>query len=446
MKKKAKNMIGYTETILKYADDDSHVGTLDRADGVGEVGLGAEEAGRRLAVRFALQVEAAQIKQVRYQVFGCGFTLAACAALAQQVEGKSLKQAAELDAQTLDRELGGLPTDRSYCADLAIEALQAALSSVQQQSERVVTRHTVTTQSHDPRLSANTPLYRALMASPATNDIPAEDRQLFACLLAVAAQESVPLHLALNLSAEMLETLLSQVFPAIDKKKFSPVSAPKTTPPPDINPQVQSLLLGFVDPDLSGWGQFAALVLARVMAARAAHPGHLWVAMGLFERPQLSAAIRRHLPALAAANHQGMRWKRFFFRQVCEFKGGTMCKSPVCGDCSDYSLCFVPEEEPPASIKSDRYVSYKNIDCAGNSKKIMRMLRRHINDPQKSNLFWEKFKEKLAQVDHPGQGADQGVDELFLIHTYLNNLHEIFAEYDDQVAIELLEQIERECC
>jgi len=106
----------------------------------------------------------------------------------------------------------------------------------------------------------------------------------------------------------------------------------------------------------------------------------------------------------------------------------------------------VPEEEPPASIKSDRYVSYKNIDCAGNSKKIMRMLRRHINDPQKSNLFWEKFKEKLAQVDHPGQGADQGVYELFLIHTYINNLHEIFAEYDDQVAIELLEQIERECC
>jgi nitrogen fixation protein NifQ len=62
--------------------------------------------------------------------------------------------------------------------------------------------------------------------------------------------------------------------------------------------------------------------------------------MGLFSRPELSAAIRRHLPALAAANHKGMRWKRFLFRQLCEQTGGSLCKTPDCGRCSDYSLCF----------------------------------------------------------------------------------------------------------
>jgi nitrogen fixation protein NifQ len=66
--------------------------------------------------------------------------------------------------------------------------------------------------------------------------------------------------------------------------------------------------------------------------------------MGLFERPQLSAAIRRHLPALAEANHRNMRWKRFLFKQVCELNGGILCKSPNCGDCCDYALCF-PDSE-----------------------------------------------------------------------------------------------------
>ncbi len=40
-----------------------------------------------------------------------------------------------------------------------------------------------------------------------------------------------------------------------------------------------------------------------------------------------------------------MRWKRFFFKTVCDLNGGLMCKSPNCGVCSDYALCFAPEGE-----------------------------------------------------------------------------------------------------
>lgn len=344
-------MTGYTETILKYASDDSHAGTLDRPDGVGEVGLGSGEAGRRLAVRFALQIEADRIKQVRYQVFGCGFTMAACAALAWQVEGKNLQQAAQLDARSLNRHLGGLPVERGYCADLAIEALQAAVNSVQQRAATVTTTLAAEAEAHGPRVTKTDPLYRALVESAPAPEIMAEDRHLFACLLAVADQEGVPLHLALNLSELMLETLLFKVFPDIDKGQLLAKSGKKAASPPAINPQVQNLLLGFVGKGLSGWPRFAAPALAQIIAARAAHPGHLWIAMGLFERPQLSAAIGRHLPALLAANDKKMRWKKFLFKQVCEFNGGKMCKSPVCGDCSDYALCFAPEED---EISSDQ--------------------------------------------------------------------------------------------
>ncbi len=96
--------------------------------------------------------------------------------------------------------------------------------------------------------------------------------------------------------------------------------------------------------------------------------------------------------------------------------------------------------------KKDRYVSYKNIDCEGNSKRLMTMLRHHIDQPNRTNAFWEKFKEKLAQVGKPQENNGRCLDELFLIHTYINNLYEIFEEYEDTEALTLLDQIERECC
>ena len=95
---------------------------------------------------------------------------------------------------------------------------------------------------------------------------------------------------------------------------------------------------------------------------------------------------------------------------------------------------------------TDRYVTYNNIDCAGNSKKLMTMLRMHIDNPEKTNLFWEKFKGLLDKIGKPVENSDRQIDEIFLIHTYINNLYEIFEEYEDETALNLLSQIERECC
>ena len=96
--------------------------------------------------------------------------------------------------------------------------------------------------------------------------------------------------------------------------------------------------------------------------------------------------------------------------------------------------------------QTDRYVSYRNIDCAGNAKTLMIMLRKHIDDPQKSNVFWERCREQLAQAVNPQGNHGRHVDELFLIHPYINNRYEIFETCEDPQALTLLDQIERECC
>ena len=96
--------------------------------------------------------------------------------------------------------------------------------------------------------------------------------------------------------------------------------------------------------------------------------------------------------------------------------------------------------------KPDRYISFVGIEGDKNSRELMVMLRGHIDDPQKSNRFWELFREKLDRVGLTDGNGGRCLDELFLIHSYINNIRELFEEYDDQPALELLEKIETESC
>jgi hypothetical protein len=96
--------------------------------------------------------------------------------------------------------------------------------------------------------------------------------------------------------------------------------------------------------------------------------------------------------------------------------------------------------------KPDRYVSFVGIEGDKNSRELMTMLRRHIDDPLKTNRFWEIFKGKLEMVGKPDENSGRCLDELFLIHAYINNIGELFELYDDQPALALLEKIEAESC
>lgn len=97
-------------------------------------------------------------------------------------------------------------------------------------------------------------------------------------------------------------------------------------------------------------------------------------------------------------------------------------------------------------LKPDRYVSFAGIEGDRNSIELVARLRRYIDVPERTNPFWEKFKEKLARVGQPEQNGGRSLDELFLIHSYLNNIRELFEDEQDLPALELLEKIELESC
>jgi nitrogen fixation protein NifQ len=333
----------YTETIRKWATDTRRTGSIQDADGVGEVGLEAHLAGRRLAARFSLKVNLGRVADARYEVFGCGFSMAACAVAADLSIGYPLEKINEIDARRLGSALDGLPAERHYCAELAVDALRAAAASARS-GRKVVSSVLNQDVEHGPRVRTDAHVYSYLMQTPQPDAVLKEDRHLFACLMTVAAQESKDFAAVLGLEDCALDSLMSLFFPGLRKDVLLQHSRSSERNPSECNDEVLSILLSHV-PEDNGSGQyFISLCLAKVIAARTALPGHLWVAMGLTERPQLTAAIRRHLPSLARANHMNMRWKRYLYKQVCVLNGGVMCKAPNCGVCSDYNLCFAEED------------------------------------------------------------------------------------------------------
>ncbi|EGX99777.1 nitrogen fixation protein NifQ [Nitrospirillum viridazoti Y2] len=96
--------------------------------------------------------------------------------------------------------------------------------------------------------------------------------------------------------------------------------------------------------------------LAAMIARRCSRPNHLWQDLGLRDRGELSALMRRHFGALADRNRQDMKWKKFLFRMICRAEGFTLCTAPVCTDCDDFDACFGAEdgEAMLAHIRSGR--------------------------------------------------------------------------------------------
>jgi nitrogen fixation protein NifQ len=104
---------------------------------------------------------------------------------------------------------------------------------------------------------------------------------------------------------------------------------------------LMALLLDHADP--SGGPKADRYHVAWLIACASLGDRHLWQDLGLPSRDALSALIARWFPALKALNVGDMKWKKFFYRQLCLKEDILICKSPSCSDCTDHAVCFGPE-------------------------------------------------------------------------------------------------------
>lgn len=97
--------------------------------------------------------------------------------------------------------------------------------------------------------------------------------------------------------------------------------------------------------------------LAHAVASGCMGSDHLYHDMGLPDRHTLSALLERYFTTLYLKNVHNMKWKKFFYKQLCDRAEVTMCPARNCQSCIDYKNCFGPEEDAPALAVEEEAIS-----------------------------------------------------------------------------------------
>lgn len=171
------------------------------------------------------------------------------------------------------------------------------------------------------------------------------DRHVFACVLAIGLSEvDRPLTDAIGLSHAELARLFDLYFPhAGDLIAGLPADAQAEAVDEAIEePDLRQLLLDSRTHDTA-----AATWLAAIVARRSLGANHLWQDLGLSSRVDLSRLLNRHFAPLASRNTKDMKWKKFFYRELCGLDGILVCKAPNCEVCTDVGICFAEETGDP---------------------------------------------------------------------------------------------------
>ena len=113
----------YSEKVMDHFRNPRNVGTMDDADGVGEVG----NARCGDIMKIYIKVKDGIIVDVKFNTFGCGSAIASSSMATEMIKGKPITEALELTNKAVVEALEGLPAHKLHCSVLAEQAIRAAI-------------------------------------------------------------------------------------------------------------------------------------------------------------------------------------------------------------------------------------------------------------------------------------------------------------------------------
>ena len=113
----------YSEKVMDHFRNPRNVGTIENADGVGEVG----NAKCGDIMTMYLKIDDDVITDVKFETFGCGSAIASSSMATEMIKGKPVSEALTVTNKAVAEALDGLPAHKMHCSVLAEEAIKAAL-------------------------------------------------------------------------------------------------------------------------------------------------------------------------------------------------------------------------------------------------------------------------------------------------------------------------------
>jgi nitrogen fixation protein NifU and related proteins len=118
----------YSAQLLDHFENPRNAGEIAGADATAEI----ENPACGDVLRLTLKAGEGRIAGARFKAKGCVASIACGSALTELIVGKTLNEAHKLRREDVITAVGSLPQGSTHAAQLAVDALSAALSQIKQ--------------------------------------------------------------------------------------------------------------------------------------------------------------------------------------------------------------------------------------------------------------------------------------------------------------------------
>ena len=121
----------YSKTVMEHFKNPRNVGEIKDADGIGKVGNPV--CGDVMWIY--IKVKNNKIANIKFKTFGCVSAIATTSMLTELAKGKTLEQAEKITRDDVAKSLGGLPSIKMHCSNLAADALRKAIEDYKKKNK-----------------------------------------------------------------------------------------------------------------------------------------------------------------------------------------------------------------------------------------------------------------------------------------------------------------------
>lgn len=114
----------FTNELLDHFENPRNSGDILKADGIGYAGKPA----KGITIKMSVKVEKGVIKDVKFKTAGCATSIASASMTTELAKGIPVDEALFLSPEDISQALGGIPEEKKYCSELAVDALLEALT------------------------------------------------------------------------------------------------------------------------------------------------------------------------------------------------------------------------------------------------------------------------------------------------------------------------------
>lgn len=130
-------VLEYNKKVMKLFMNPKNMGEIKNADGIGKVGNPVCGDIMHVYIKVGKnKLKKEIIKDIKFKTFGCASAIATSSMITQIAKGKTLDEAKKIKYKDVVESLGGLPSIKIHCSQLATEALNKAIENYKCKEEK----------------------------------------------------------------------------------------------------------------------------------------------------------------------------------------------------------------------------------------------------------------------------------------------------------------------